>query len=154
MSFRSFTRRDVLKGGAAASAALAFRGRAMADLLPGAGVRLKQLEYGQVTLLPGPMRTQFEQTQARFMGIDNDMLLKPFRQGAGLEAPGDDMGGWYSNSRFWVTNGGSDGFVAGHSFGQYMSALSRGYAATGDRDEGEGGAACGRLAAYPGEQVL
>jgi DUF1680 family protein len=135
MSFRSFTRRDVLKSGAAASVGLAFGKRAMADLLPGtgAGAKLKQLEYAQVTLLPGPMRTQFEQTQARFLGLDNDMLLKPFRQGAGMEAPGDDMGGWYSNSRFWATNGGAEGFVAGHSFGQYVSALSRGYAATGNR---------------------
>jgi DUF1680 family protein len=136
MSFRSFTRRDVLKGGAAASVGLALGKRAMADLRPGASVadaRLKQLEYSQVTLLPGPMRTQFEQTQARFLGLDNDMLLKPFRQGAGMDAPGDDMGGWYSNSRFWATNGGAEGFVAGHSFGQYVSALSRGYAATGDR---------------------
>ena len=134
MSFRSFTRREVLKAGTAASVGFAVRRRASADLLmAGAGAPLKQLEYGQVTLLAGPMRTQFDQTQARFMGLDNDMLLKPFRQGAGIAAPGDDMGGWYSNSRFWVTNGGSDGFVPGHSFGQYLSGLSRAYAITGDQ---------------------
>ncbi len=126
----------MLKSGAAASVGLALGRRAPADLLPGsgaAGARLQQLRYEQVTLLPGPMRTQFDQTHQRFLNIDNDMLLKPFRQGAGLEAPGDDMGGWYSNSRFWATNGGSDGFVPGHSFGQWMSGLSRAYAITGDR---------------------
>ena len=137
MSFRSYTRRDLLKRGAAASVGLALGRRAPADLLataPGtSGEPLRQLEYGQVALLPGPMRQQFDQTHARFMGLDNDMLLKPFRQGVGIAAPGDDMGGWYSNSRFFITNGGSDGFVPGHSFGQYISGLSRAYAVTGDR---------------------
>ncbi len=136
MSFRSFTRRDVLKSGAAASVGLALGRRASAEALGNAPGKtegpLKQLEYGQVTLLAGPMRQQFDQTHARFMGLDNDMLLKPFRQGVGMAAPGDDMGGWYSNSRFWVTNGGSDGFVPGHSFGQYLSGLSRAFAITGD----------------------
>ena len=61
-------------------------------------------------------------------------LLKPFRQRAGLPAPGDDMGGWYS----WaplddLDKPGNNGFAPCHSFGQYLSALSRDYAATGDR---------------------
>ena len=136
MSFRSFTRREVLKSGTAASLGFAFAKRSSALPPPSsveAATPLRQLEYSQVTLLPGPMRQQFDQTHARFMGLDNDMLLKPFRQGTGLPAPGDDMGGWYSNSRFFVTNGGSDGFVPGHSFGQYLSGLSRAYAVTGDR---------------------
>ena len=137
MSFRSFTRRELLKSGTAASIGVAIGRRASADeprlSSAAASAPLKQLDYSQVTLLPGPMRQQFDQTHARFMGLDNDMLLKPFRQGTGLAAPGDDMGGWYSNSRFFVTNGGSDGFVPGHSFGQYLSGLSRAYAVTGDR---------------------
>ncbi len=136
-----WTRRDLLKSGAAAGAVIAARDSAFARSLitePAASAggslsQLRQLDYSQVTLLPGPMREQFDQTHQRFLNLDNDMLLKPFRQGAGLPAPGDDMGGWYSNSRFFVTNGGSDGFVPGHSFGQYMSGLSRAYAVTGDR---------------------
>ena len=133
MSLRSLTRRDVLKTGAAATAGFVASGKAFGRNLASLAPLLQQLDYSQVTLSPGPMREQFDQTQQRFLNIDNDMLLKPFRQGVGLPAPGDDMGGWYSRSRYFETNGGSDGFVPGHSFGQYMSGLSRGYAITGDR---------------------
>lgn len=138
MPARSVTRRALLKTGTAAVAAFAANRSASARLLaPGstapAPTLLRQLDYSQVALLDGPMRQQFDQTHQRFMGIDNDMLLKPFRQGAGLPASGDDMGGWYSNSRFFNVINGSDGFVPGHSFGQYLSGLSRAYAVTGSR---------------------
>ena len=138
MPFRHPTRRDVLKTGTAAAFSFAAHRNASAKFFsPGtatpAPTLLRQLDYNQVALLPGPMRQQFEQTYRRFMGIENDMLLKPFRQGAGLDAPGDDMGGWYSNSRFFNVIYGADGFVPGHSFGQYLSGLARAYAVTGDR---------------------
>jgi DUF1680 family protein len=139
MSFRSVTRREVLKTASVAAAGLAVSRKSFgADLVTTnakapAPTMLQQLQYNQVKLSPGLMREQFDQTHQRFLNIDNDMLLKPFRQGAGLAAPGDDMGGWYSRSRYFETNGGSDGFVPGHSFGQYMSGLSRAYAITGDR---------------------
>ncbi len=139
MSSRLPTRRDVLKTATAAAFSFAAQRSASAklfspDVTVSAPTPLRQLDYNQVALLSGPMREQFDQTHRRFMGIDNDMLLKPFRQGAGLAAPGDDMGGWYSNSRFFnAMNGGADGFVPGHSFGQYLSGLARAYAVTGDR---------------------
>ncbi len=139
MSVRLPSRRDVLKTGVAAAFSFAAHRRASAGWLSAdqaapAPTLLRQLDYNQVALMPGPMRQQFEQTHRRFMGIDDDMLLKPFRQGAGLDAPGDDMGGWYSNSRFFnAMNGGADGFVAGGTFGQYVSGLARAYAITGDR---------------------
>lgn len=139
MSFRLPTRRDVLKTGTAAALSFSAQRSASAklfspDVTELASTLLRQLDYTQVALLPGPMHEQFDQTHRRFMGIDNDMLLKPFRQGAGLAAPGDEMGGWYSNSRFFnAMNGGADGFAPGHSFGQYLSGLARAYAVTGDR---------------------
>src|SRR3546814_2458686 len=49
----------------------------------------------------------------------SDLLLKVFRQNAGLPAPGPDMGGWYD----------ADGFVPGLAFGQYISGIAR-FAAT------------------------
>ena len=143
MSSRNLSRRDLLKSGTAAAAGFAARRSAAARVLapapnpspnPAVTTPLRQLGYSQVTLLPGPMRQQLDENHQRFLHIDNDMLLKPFRQGAGLDAPGDDMGGWYSRSRFFNTHGGSDGFVPGHSFGQYLSALSRDYAITGSRE--------------------
>nr|NUR37226.1 hypothetical protein [Sphingomonas sp.] len=69
---------------------------------------------------------------------DTDALLKPFRARAGLPAPGANMGGWYDNAPedFNVEPGTPNqsfhGFIPGHSFGQYVSGLSRGFAMTGD----------------------
>jgi DUF1680 family protein len=93
---------------------------------------LQQFGYGEVELLPGPMRDQFERNHLFYAALDVDRLLKPFRQRAGLPTPGDDMGGWYS----WAPVDAIDklpdnGFAPGHSFGQYLSGLSRYYAATG-----------------------
>ena len=96
--------------------------------------KLNQFGYGDVTLLEGPMREQFDANHAFYRGLDEDSLLKPFRQRAGLPAPGEDMGGWYS----WAPLSDLDarpnnGFAPCHSFGQYLSGLARDYAATGDQ---------------------
>jgi hypothetical protein len=91
----------------------------------------------EVLLLEGPLRTQFDYQQGLFLGIDNDALLKPFRRRAGLPAPGADMGGWYDDSADFRCDPGNPqvdfhGFIPGHSFGQYVSGLARGYAVTRD----------------------
>jgi hypothetical protein len=83
---------------------------------------LKEFGYGDVTLAPGRARMQFENTQSVLMSLNEDSLLKPWRIRAGLPAPGPDLGGWYD----------VDGFAPAHSFGQWISALSRGYAVDGD----------------------
>jgi hypothetical protein len=85
-----------------------------------------------VTLLPGPMKEQFDYHHKLVLGMSNDMLLKPFRERAGLAAPGDDFGGWYSNSALFDPHGSWDGFSPGHSFGQHVSTLARVAAITGD----------------------
>ena len=59
----------------------------------------------------------------RFLNLDDDRLLKVFRQVAGLPAPGEDMGGWYDLTGFSLEHNDFHGFIAGHSFGQYLSAL-------------------------------
>lgn len=96
--------------------------------------KLEEFGYGEVELLDGPLRAQFDRNHAFYRSLDEDSLLKPYRQRAGLPAPGKDMGGWYS----WAPLSDIDarpnnGFAPGHSFGQYLSALSRYYAATGDK---------------------
>jgi DUF1680 family protein len=83
---------------------------------------LKPFGYGDVELAPGLAQTQFEQTQSVLLGMNEDSLLKPWRLRAGLPAPGPDMGGWYDER----------GFAPGHAFGQWISALSRGYAVNRD----------------------
>lgn len=92
---------------------------------------LQQFGYGDVALLEGPMSQQFDTNHAFFLALDEDKLLKPFRERAGLPAPGEDMGGWYDNSSDFDPHGSFHGFIPGHSFGQYVSGLARAYAVTG-----------------------
>ena len=120
------TRRELLKMGACAVSALGL------DPLHGWGAQaaepqplaapLAEFHYGQVTLMPGLAERQFTQTQTVLMGLNEDALLAPFRMRDGLPAPGPRLGGWYD----------AGGFAPGHAFGQWISALSRGYAVDHD----------------------
>ncbi|MGC2636069.1 MAG: beta-L-arabinofuranosidase domain-containing protein [Acidobacteriaceae bacterium] len=132
---KRLSRRTFLKSSMAATAAgLAPRllGQATATVDKGTTV-LSQFDYGDVQLLDGPMLMQFRANHAFFLALDEDGLLKPFRQRAGLPAPGPDMGGWYSFSDEFDPPNNMTGYVPGHTFGQYMSGLARAYAATGDK---------------------
>ena len=92
---------------------------------------LTTFAYGDIQLNDGPMKRQFEENHARFLNLDDDRMLKVFRQVAGLAAPGEDMGGWYDLTGFSLEGNDFHGFIAGHTFGQYVSALARAYAVTG-----------------------
>jgi uncharacterized protein len=129
------SRREFLKAGTAMAVASAtgIRNVQAAVSAPAPTTPLAQFEYGDVQLLEGPMREQFLANHALFLALDEDRLLKPFRQRAGLPAPGDDMGGWYDNSPEFDPHGTFHGFIPGHSFGQYLSGLSRAYAVTGSK---------------------
>ena len=83
---------------------------------------LRQFDYSEVQLTGGPFYDQYEHLHAHYLALSNDRLLKVYRQRAGLPAPGSDMGGWYD----------LNGFVPGHSLGQYISGLARFGASTGD----------------------
>ncbi|MGA2888570.1 MAG: beta-L-arabinofuranosidase domain-containing protein [Terracidiphilus sp.] len=131
-------RRTFLKAGAAAALASITRAQAARTAgESGANVAiapaLNQFEYGEVELLEGPMRQQSDTNHALFLALDEDMLLKPFRERAGQPAPGEDMGGWYDNSKEFDPHGSFHGFIPGHSFGQYLSGLARAYAVTGSK---------------------
>ena len=92
---------------------------------------LREFGYGDVQLAPGLAQTQFEQTQAVLKGLNEDSLLMPYRKRAGLPAPGPEMGGWYDEVPGDLSKDGH-GFAPAETFGQWVSALARGYAATGD----------------------
>ena len=94
---------------------------------------LSTFGYSQVQLLDGPFRVQFDQNHKLFLGLDEDGLLKPFRQREGLPAPGPDLGGWYDNGDDFNEKDNFHAFIAGHSFGQYVSGLARAYAVTGSK---------------------
>jgi len=84
---------------------------------------LRALPYSAVKITDGPFAEHYNAIHAHYLSLSNDRLLKVYRQRAGLPAPGDDMGGWYD----------LQGFVPGHSLGQYISGLARIGASTGDR---------------------
>ena len=66
------------------------------------------------------------------MGLSEDSLMKPFRQMGGQSAPGEDLGGWYNYEPNYDWHTFESGFAPGAPFGQWVSALARYYAATGD----------------------
>jgi DUF1680 family protein len=88
---------------------------------------LQEFGYSDVELASGPAQAQFEQTCAVLMSLDEDSLLKPWRLRAGLPAPGPELGGWYDELPLEKTGSGGHGFAPAHCFGQWISALSRGY---------------------------
>ena len=108
-------RRDFLKSTVLTGAASLVRAAAVRD-------SLNEFSYADVTLTGGPLKRQYDHLKAHYLALDNDRLLKVYRQRAHLPGPGDDMGGWYD----------ADGFVPGHSLGQYISGLARYYGATKD----------------------
>lgn len=116
----------------AAGAALAMP-RLRADVSAAITPKLTQFQYSQIRLLDGPMLEQFERNHKFFLALDEDGLLKPFRERAGLPAPGPVMGGWYNDSPDYDPPKNLTGYIAGHSFGQYLSGLARAYAITGDK---------------------
>jgi len=130
------SRRTFLHTATAAAAACAYPARPVrAATAQSASVAitlpLATFPYADVQLLEGPMKRQFDENHARFLHLDDDRLLKVYRQVAGLPAPGEDMGGWYDLTGFSLDTNDFHGFIAGHSFGQYVSGLARAYAITG-----------------------
>jgi uncharacterized protein len=92
---------------------------------------LTNFAYSEVELFDSPLKRQFDENHTRFLNLDDDRLLKVFRQDAGLPAPGEDMGGWCDGSGFSLVRNDFHAFIPGHSFGQYVSGLARSYAVTG-----------------------
>lgn len=131
------TRRQFLKTGAAAGSVVVLgRSTRCFGETPAKDAvtpEISQFGYADVQLLDGPMLEQFNRNHAFFLALDDDRLLKPFRQKAGLPAPGEDMGGWYNFSPDFDPPKNLTGYIPGHTFGQYVSGLSRAYAVTGSK---------------------
>jgi hypothetical protein len=119
-------------GGTIAAGAVA--GGAMPSLSAQSdAMMMRPAGYADVTLLDGPMLEQFAAQHKTLLAMDEDALLKPFRQAAGMPAPGENLGGWYNAAADFDPPASMHGFIPGHSFGQYLSGLARAYAITGDQ---------------------
>ena len=93
--------------GCSACAAIATLPDAALAAPSGGFERAREFPFGAVALTGGPLKAQYDRIHAHYLALDEDRLLKAFRQHAGLPAPGADMGGWYD----------PDGFVPGLTFG-------------------------------------
>jgi uncharacterized protein len=111
---RTISRRKLLRQTTALASICAGQGFALGK------PTLEQFDYSEVQLAPGPLQKQFEENHQLLLNLSEDSLLKPFRQREGLPAPGKDLGGWYDTYAF----------SPGASYGQWLSALARYYAAT------------------------
>jgi uncharacterized protein len=133
----SKSRRHFIRSTAMSTAAIAAMRSipALARMSAQAPIRLSMslFAYGDVQLLDGPFRRQFDQNHKFFLNMNEDALLKPFRQREGLPAPGPDLGGWYDNGDDFNEANNFHAFIAGHTFGQYVSGLARAYAVTGSQ---------------------
>jgi DUF1680 family protein len=94
---------------------------------------LQEFGYGQVDVTGAQYRAQLENTHSVLMGLSTDSLLRPFREMADMPAPGEPMGGWYDyKADFNYRIPQKVGLAPGSTFGQWVSALARYYAITGD----------------------
>jgi len=84
-----------------------------------AGYVLYPFDYGEIVIENSEVLNNINAEKEYYLSIPNDALLKGFRQRAGLDAPGIELGGWYKHDVF-------------HVFGQLLAGYSRFYAATGD----------------------
>lgn len=138
MKMTEISRRRFLQSGSFASAAVATSslwGRP-AWAADGANpALLSEFSYGDVLLASDLHESQFMTTHAVLMALSEDSLLKPLRQMSGMPAPGEDLGGWYRyDPNYDYRKNFDDGFAPACTFGQWVSALARAYAITGDEE--------------------
>jgi len=128
ISRREFVKLSAATAGAAASHRL-WLPQAAATQLPSAP--LAEFAYADVTINSPLHEAQLKETHDVLMDLNEDSLLKPFRQMAGQPAPGSDLGGWYNYDPDFNWQKDDAGFAPGATFGQWISALCRYYAVTG-----------------------
>ncbi|HTS38480.1 MAG TPA: beta-L-arabinofuranosidase domain-containing protein [Candidatus Solibacter sp.] len=129
----SISRRRFLQSAALVSAASLPPFRPFAFASEPSAVPLEEFDYGDVSLDSPLHEQQLHQTHEVLMGLSEDALLKPFRQMIGKPAPGEDLGGWYRYDPNYDWHTFDAGFAPTATFGQWVSALARYYAITGDQ---------------------
>jgi hypothetical protein len=75
--------------------------------------------------LAGLAARQRDATLSALLGMDEALLLRPFRERAGMAIGSERLGGWYDFDPASDPPRNMSGFIPGHSFGQYVSALAR-----------------------------
>ena len=126
ISRRKFLQTTSLAAGAAVGSRYVFSESKLAQ-------PLSEFDYGDVVIHSDLHEKQMEQTHGVLMDIGDDALMKPFRLMIGKPAPGEDIGGWYRYDPNYDWRTFDAGFAPSATFGQWVSALSRNYAITGNQ---------------------
>ena len=95
---------------------------------------LQEFGYRDVVLHSALHEKQLQETQSLLMSLSDDSLMKPLRAMIGKPAPGEDLGGWYRYDPNYDWHTFDAGFAPSATFGQWVSALARGYAITGSSE--------------------
>jgi len=127
-------RRFMQAGSAAAVAGLALRGPWAQSTEASLAAPLAEFGYGDVDMASEAHESQLRNTHDVLMALSEDSLLKPYRQMSGMSAPGDDLGGWYTYDPHYGEQGHFEAYAPGVHFGQWISALARVYAISGEEE--------------------
>ncbi len=132
LSRRKFLQTTTLAATAAAGSHLGARSLWAAETNTSAP--LTEFGYGDVLMASDVHESQLHNTHSVLMDLSDDSLLKPLRAMSGMPAPGEELGGWYQYvpAPEWDYHNGDVGFAPACTFGQWVSALARAYAITGD----------------------
>jgi DUF1680 family protein len=95
---------------------------------------LEEFGYDQVQLKSEVHEKQLQNSISVLLGLNEDRLLKPFRQMGDQPAPGEELGGWYNYDPKYDWHTFDAGFAPGATFGQWISALARFHAITGSAE--------------------
>ncbi len=137
----SLSRRALLLGAAAGSAvALAPSGFGFSAAPPDSTTLptpLEEFGYDQITVSGERQLAQAENVRSILLGMNEDSLMQPFRQMSGLPAPGETLGGWYEWKPNYNYHHDDAGLAPAATFGQWVSALARLHASTGEAALGE-----------------
>lgn len=85
-------------------------------------LQARPFDLRDVRLLDGPFRAAMLRTQKYLHDLESDRLLWYFRRTAGLETPGEAMGGWERME------------LRGHTLGHYLTACALIVASTDDQE--------------------
>ena len=127
MPWRSVSRRSFIESVVLSLAGAAFPRRLRASATAPSNMPvLEEFAYGDVDLVSRLHEEQLDHHLELLMSLNEDSLMKPFRQMIGKPAPGEDLGGWYGYN---PTDDGIDGaYAPSCTYGQWVSALARMYA--------------------------
>ncbi len=117
-------------------------------------LQAQPFDLRDVRLLDGPFRDAMGRTQKYLHELESDRLLWYFRKTAGLDTPGEPLGGWEQAE------------LRGHTMGHYLSGCALMYASTSDEKlkakadaivaelaKCQKAIGTGYLSAYPEEQI-